>query len=439
MHLNAMILGLGSHAASWKLPHIDPLANTRLSYWIDIAKKAEDGGFDALFLDDSLAVQPETTNRLAGALDSNIILSALAATTHHIGLIGTASTTFDHAYHIARRFASLDHISNGRVGWNIVISSSLCEAKNFGRDVLAPNDELYARAEDVLKAVIALWQSWHPSARIADKTNGNYLDDNYVKNTNYVGSYIRTIGPLSVPYSPQGKPLLVHGSISDTGCEFACRYANIIFTAQSNFKDAQDFYIDVKNKCHKAGRNNDEVLIFPGIVPIIANTRQEAQQKLEYLNQLALPNTGMRRLSNILNINLEKFDIHKPLPSAILQSADDINLTSQARLILNEARRNHLTLKEMAERFICSHGNFMAVGTPKDIADIMQEWFESGAADGFNVLFATLPNDISLFNETVMPILKDRLLRKTRVEKEFLKTRFGIPLKSALSQQQIHA
>lgn len=435
MHLNAMVFGLGSHTASWRMPDIDPLAVTRLSYWTDIAQKAERGGFDALFLGDVLALQHEIRYSVCGALDTLIVLSALAAVTNTIGLIGTVSTTFDHPYHIARRFASLDHISDGRVGWNIVTSTALSEAKNFGRDVLAPKEERYARAEDVLNAVLALWASWQPEARVADKKTGLYLDQSAIHGANYTGTYTRCIGPLTVPRSPQGRPLLAQAGASVVGKNFAARYADVAFTAQTNLSEAQAYYKELKQTSFKTGRGNNDLLIFPGIVPVIGRTHKEAQARLDYLNRLAKPESGIDRLSYILNINLADFVLEKPVPDQVMELADDPKIASRVRLILSDARHKKLTLKQMIERFMCSRGHLLVVGTAEEIADTMQEWFENGAADGFNVLFPSLPIDIELFAREVMPILQRRGLRTVPRKGELLRERFGLPLTSMKERQ----
>lgn len=428
MYLNAMVFGLGSHTASWRMPDVDPLAITRLSYWTDIAQRVEKGQFDSLFLGDILALQHEVQYSVSGALDTVVVLSALAATTNTVGLIGTASTTFDHPYHIARRFASLDHISNGRIGWNIVTSTTLSEAKNFGRDVLAPCQERYARAEDVLNAVMALWESWQPGARIANKKTGLYLDPSAVHDANYTGSYTRSIGPLSVPRSPQVKPVLAQAGASDVGRAFTAQYSDLAFTTQSNLTGARQYYSDIKQQAKNAGRNSDEILIFPGIVPVIGKTHEEAEAKLKYLNELAVPQSGIDRLSYIFNVDLSEIELDKPLPEALLKLADDKNTPSRTRLILGDARLRKLSLRQMVERFMCSRGHLLVVGTAKEVADTMQQWFENGAADGFNVLFPSLPHDIDTFANSVMPILQQRGLYQTPHQGELLRERYHLPL-----------
>jgi FMN-dependent oxidoreductase (nitrilotriacetate monooxygenase family) len=272
MGLNAVIFGLGSHEAGWRMPESDPLASTDIDYWIDIAKRAEAGGFDALFLGDVLALQQGADRHLSDAMDPIVILSALAAKTKRIGLIGTASTSFDHPYHLARRFASLDHISGGRAGWNIVTSSNALEAQNFGLDTMPEHDQRYARAADVVDAALALWDSWDADARIADKQSGRYLDPAKVRVVDHRGPFIRTRGPLNVPRSPKGRPLLAQAGASEAGRDFAARYADLVFTVQASLPEAQAFYADMKARAVRHGRSPDSILIYPGIVPIAAAT-----------------------------------------------------------------------------------------------------------------------------------------------------------------------
>ena len=230
MRLNAVIYGLGSHEAAWRMPESDPHALTKLSFWTDLATQAEEAGFDALFLGDVLALQGAADKHLSDALDPIVIMSALASVTSRIGLIATASTTFDHPFHLARRFASLDHISGGRAGWNIVTSSNVLEALNFGLNSMPDHAERYARAADVVDAVLALWDSWDADAKIADQKSGQYLDPSKIRRVGHGGPYVRTAGPLNVPRPPRGRPVLAQAGSSEVGRAFAAARADIVFT-----------------------------------------------------------------------------------------------------------------------------------------------------------------------------------------------------------------
>ncbi|UXM96282.1 NtaA/DmoA family FMN-dependent monooxygenase [Bartonella sp. HY329] len=427
MHINTMIYGLGSHISAWRLPEIDPLAVTKLGYWQNLAQSAEKFRFDAIFLGEILALHHESPAEIIGSLDPILVLSAIASVTQSIGLIGTSSTTYDHPFHIARRFASLDHISNGRAGWNIVTSSTLPEAKNFGRDVLAPHEERYARAKDVVEAASYLWSSWKPNARLADKESGVYFQAEAVEKANYRGHYIRSSGPLTVPPSPQGHPILTQGGISNYGRDFASRYADISFTVQCHLDDAQDFYKDIKQRAVQSGRGQGKILVFPGLVPVIADTYSAAEQKIARLNDLAPANFAWNELFKILGFDLSQYNLSDPLPTCVLDKAEDPQTPGRAKLLLNAAKRNNYSLQEFKARFLCSRGHLLLMGPPNKIADDMQKWFDEEAADGFNVIFPILPNELDLFGKTVIPILEERKLRTPPIAGETLRQRYNLP------------
>lgn len=324
MHLNAVIFGLGSHEAGWRLPESDPLASTSLDYWVDIARRAEAADFDALFLGDVLALQSGADRHLSDAMDPLVILSALAAVTSRIGLIGTASTSFDHPFHLARRFASLDHISKGRAGWNIVTSSNVLEARNFGLDAMPEHDERYARAADVVDAAIALWQSWAPDARTPDKAAGRYFDPDKVRPVDHAGPFVRTAGLLNVPRSPQGRPLLAQAGSSEAGRAFAARYADIVFTVQATLTEAQDFYRDVKSRAAAVGRDPNTILVFPGIVPIVAHTRQAAEERLAALNGFTVTDHVLAKLGEFLGEDLANAEARRAATAPVERTAEPV-------------------------------------------------------------------------------------------------------------------
>ncbi|SFV38779.1 FMN-dependent oxidoreductase, nitrilotriacetate monooxygenase family [Devosia crocina] len=405
MGLNAVIFGLGSHEAGWRMPESDPLSSTNLEYWIDIARRAEAGGFDALFLGDVLALQQSADLHLSDALDPIVILSALAAVTKRIGLIGTASTSFDHPYHLARRFASLDHISRGRAGWNIVTSSNALEAQNFGLDVMPEHDQRYARAVDVVEATLALWNSWDEDARIVDKQAGRYLDPAKVRTVNHDGPFIRTRGPLNVPRSPQGRPLLAQAGSSEAGRDFAARYADLVFIVQSSLPEAQEFYADMKARAVRLGRSPESLRVFPGIVPIAAATHEAAEARLAQMNRFMIIEHVLAKLSEFLGTDLSSADLDAPLPAHVGSGAPNQSSQSRVAVLVGIARREQLTLRQLLSRLASGRGHLLAVGTGPAIAARMQEWCEVGAADGFNVMAPVMPQDLQSFINLVMPHL----------------------------------
>jgi FMN-dependent oxidoreductase (nitrilotriacetate monooxygenase family) len=406
MGLNAVIFGMGSHEAGWRMPESDPLSSTDLDYWIDIARRAEAGGFDALFLGDVLALQQRADRHLSDAMDPIVILSALAAVTKRIGLIGTASTSFDHPYHLARRFASLDHISRGRAGWNIVTSSNALEAQNFGLDDMPEHDQRYARANDVVEAALALWNSWERDARIVDKEEGRYLDPSKVRVVNHDGPFVSTRGPLNVPRSPKGRPLLAQAGASEAGRDFAARYADLVFTAQSSLFEAQEFYADLKARVVRAGRTPESLRIFPGIVPIAAVTQEEAEARLAQMNSFMLIEHVLANLSEFLGTDLLGADLDAPLPAHVGTGTPNQSSQSRVAVLVGIARRDQLTLRQLLMRLASGRGHLLVVGTGPAIAATMQEWFESRAADGFNVMAPVMPQDLQSFIDLVMPHLE---------------------------------
>ena len=411
MGLNAVIFGLGSHEAGWRMPESNAVASTDLDYWIDVARRAENGGFDALFLGDVLALQQSADRHLSDAMDPLVILSALAAVTTRIGLIGTASTSFDHPFHLARRFASLDHITKGRAGWNIVTSSNPLEAYNFGLDAMPDHGDRYARAADVTEAVLALWDSWQVDARIADKQTGIYLDPLRVRCVDHDGPFVRSRGPLNVPRSPQGRPILAQAGASEAGRDFAARYADMVFTVQSDLIEAQAFYRDMKGRAASHGRAPESLMIYPGIVPIAAPTRHQAEDRLAQMNGFMVVEHVLAKLSEFLGVDLSQADLDDTLPETIgANAAKSQSSQSRVAVLVGIARRDRLSLRQLLMRLASGRGHLLAVGTGADIADTMQDWFDNGAADGFNVMAPVMPGDLARFIDFVIPELAERTL-----------------------------
>ena len=410
MQLNAVIYGLGSHEAAWRMPESDPRAVTKLSFWTDLAQRAEAAGFDALFLGDVLALQAGADKHLSDAMDPIVIMSALAAVTSRIGLIATASTSFDHPFHLARRFACLDHISGGRAGWNIVTSSNALEAKNFGLDAMPDHAERYARAGDVVDAVLALWNSWDADAKVADQGSGQYLDPTKIRRVDHQGPFVRTAGPLNVPRPPQGRPVLAQAGSSEAGRAFAAARADIVFTVQSDLSDARAFYRDMKARAVQAGRDPDSLRILPGIVPVAGATKAEAEARLAELNGFAVLDHLIAKGSEFLGLDLTKVDLDAPLPEGMVDAARNQASQSRVAVLTGIAAREDLTARQLLGRLASGRGHLLAVGTGTEIADVMEEWLEAGAADGFNVMCPVLPGDLQCFADLVMPELVRRKL-----------------------------
>lgn len=428
LRLNAVIFGLGNHEAAWRMPESSEGASTDIEHWINLAKTAEAAGFDSLFLGDVLALLQGANKHLSDTMDPLVILSAIAAVTSKIGLIGTASTTFDAPFHLARRFASLDHITKGRAGWNIVTSSNILEARNFGLGDIPSHRERYERAEDVVQAVTRLWDSWSDDARIHNKHSGIYFEQDRVRAIEYIGSHVKTAGPLNTPRPPQGRPILVQAGSSEDGRKLAARYADVVFTAQTSLDDAVEFYNDIKSRVAREGRNPNHVLVMPGIMPVVAETRQQAEERLARIDSFIVRDHALAQLSEYLRVDVASLDLEQPLPDFLDTETRTETNKSRYALIIKLARREKLTVRQLLTRIGGGRGHFLQAGTAHEIADTMQQWFEAGAADGFNVMCPVLPADLSSFSDLVMPELRRRGLTGNGSDTpQTLRERLGLP------------
>ncbi|MEU4564602.1 LLM class flavin-dependent oxidoreductase [Actinoplanes sp. NPDC023936] len=427
LHLNLFLHDTGHHEASWRLPESDPYANLSLPAHQRLARIAEDAKFDSVFLADSPVLWSDPGRRPAGKLEPTLLLAALIATTSRIGLIATASTSYNEPYNLARRFASLDHLSGGRAGWNIVTTAGADAARNFGLDDQPLHVDRYARADEFLSVSTKLWDSWADDAVIADKASGVHARSDRVRRVDHHGAYFRVDGPLNVPRSPQAHPLLVQAGSSEDGKEFAAKWAEAVFTAQPTLAESQAFYADLKRRVVAAGRNPDHVVILPGIVPVIGDTLAEARELDAELDRLIGPEHAVRTLAQILRVDADTLDLDKPLP-ADLPSEDEIEgAKSRRTLIVDWARRENLTVRELIGKLGGGRGHRTFTGTPVQVADTIQEYFESGAADGFNIMPAVLPSGIEAFATKVVPILQERGLFRTDYAGTTLRDHYGLP------------
>lgn len=426
LRLNAVVFGLGNHEAAWRMPESNALGSTSLAHWLRLAQTAEAAGFDSLFLGDVLALLQGADKHLSDTMDPIVILSAMAAVTSRIGLIGTASTSFDSPFHLARRFASLDHISNGRAGWNIVTSSNILEARNFGFDALPDHAARYARATEVVDAVVALWDSWDDDARAPSKADGTYFDATKLRAVNYQGKFVSTVGPLNTPRPPQGHPVLVQAGSSEDGRALAASRADVVFTAHATIESAIAFYNDIKSRARAAGRNPDDVVVMPGIMPVVAKTRGEAEARLDDINGVIVRDHAMAQLSEYLQLDASGFDLDSPLPASVGDESRSEGNKSRFSLIVEIARRDRLTVRQLLQRVGGGRGHFVQAGTASDIADTMQQWFDAGAADGFNVMCPVLPGDLQAFSDLVIPELISRGLRPEASTSGTLRETYGI-------------
>ncbi|MEU9341474.1 LLM class flavin-dependent oxidoreductase [Streptomyces sp. NPDC048278] len=428
LHLNAFLMNTGHHEASWRLPESDPYAHVDLAHYVGLARTAERGTFDSLFLADGPHLWGSVGQRPAGALEPLTLLTALATATEHIGLIATASTSYNSPYNLARKFASLDIISGGRAGWNIVTTAGAEAARNFGIDGEPAHAERYARAAEFLDVALKLWDSWEDDAIVADKAAGVWGDDAKIHPPRHRGPYFSVEGALNVPRSPQGYPLLVQAGSSEDGKAFAARYAEAVFTAQQTVEEARDFYADLKSRTAAAGRDPDHVKVLPGIVPVIGSTEAEARAHEQLLEDHIVHRHGVANLERLLHLPAGTLELDGPLPAG-LPSEDAIEgAKSRYSLVVGLARRERLTVRQLIGRLGGGRGHLTFAGTPEQVADAIETWFAQGAADGFNIMPPVLPSGLETFVDHVVPILRARgLLREEYGPRRTLRERYGLP------------
>ncbi|NUR58992.1 MAG: LLM class flavin-dependent oxidoreductase [Catenulispora sp.] len=427
LHLNAFLMTPGHHDAAWRHPDSQPHRATDVTYFQQLAQTAERGKLDSIFFADGLAVWGRLRSNVSGGLEPLTLLAAIAAVTSRVGLIATASTTFNEPFHLARKFSSLDHISGGRAGWNIVTSGSVTEAHNFNLDEHLDHAVRYQRAAEFLEVATGLWDSWDDDAVLLDKDAGIYADPDRVHEIQHVGPFFQVRGPLNVQRSPQGWPLLVQAGSSEDGKEFAARHAEAVFTAQQTLAEGIAFAHDVRTRAAAHGREGLP-LILPGICPIIGATEAEARALEDELTALQVIDYGLAQLSNMLNVDLSEFPLDGPLPQHILPTEDQVNGNkSRFTLVADLARRERLTIRQIIARLGGGRGHRVVAGTPEQIADAIESWFLAGAADGFNIMPPILPTGLDAFVDHVVPELQRRGLFRTEYTGTTLREHYGLP------------
>jgi N-acetyl-S-(2-succino)cysteine monooxygenase len=425
LHLNAFLHDIGHHEAAWRLPESNPFDTVSVEHYTHLARVAERGTFDSVFFADGPALQNDPRYRPIGILEPTTLLAALAVSTERIGLIATASTSYGEPYDLARRFASIDHISHGRAGWNIVTTASRAAALNFGLDDRALHADRYERAEEFVNVTKKLWDSWEDDAPIADKQAGIFADGEKIHQIDHEGKYYGVAGPLNAPRSPQGYPLLVQAGQSDTGRRFAARHAEAVFTTQRSLSDGQAFYADMKARVVAAGRRPEQIVILPGIVPILGSTETEAREREHAFDEQIVPEYGLYQISKIFDVDLTGADPDGPLPE--VPPEDEIEgFKSRSSLVANLAHGEQLTIRQLLAKLGWGRGHRSLVGTPEQIADEIELWFTEGAADGFNIMPPALPRDLEIFVEHVIPELRRRGLFRREYTGTTLREHYGL-------------
>ena len=427
MKLGLSMRYLGYHDAAWRHPEVPSGGSSDFHHFLRCARRAEEGKFDMVFFADGLGVRASDnppgslshSNRNV-ELEPLTLLSALAPMTQHIGLVATASTTYNEPYHVARKYASLDNISGGRAGWNVVTSWSEQEAWNFSREKHLDYDTRYDRAREFVDVVTGLWDSWEPDAFVHDKASGQFYDPAKLHVLNHKGKHFQVRGPLSAPPTPQGRPILVQAGANPMGQEIAASDADVVYSSVNSYEAALAYYASVKDRMGKYGRDPSLLKIMPALIPVIGRTEAEAQGKLAQLQELIDPLVGQARLFGLMG-DLSAYDFDGPVPEPT-----GATMRSMAYGWWERATRENWSIREMYSQYAVGEG-FRMIGTPGQIADMMEHWMDTGAADGFNITPTHLPHGIDDFVAMVVPELQRRGRFRTEYEGSTLRENLGLP------------
>jgi FMN-dependent oxidoreductase (nitrilotriacetate monooxygenase family) len=426
LKLGAFMRPVSIHTGAWRYPGAIPDANFNFPAMKRFIQKLEAGKFDAFFMADHLAVLNMPVDALkrshtVTSFEPFTLLSALASVTEHIGLMATASTTYDEPYHVARRFASLDHISGGRAGWNIVTTANPDAALNFGLDEDVDHDERYRRAREFYDVVTGLWDSFADDAFVRDVESGIYFDPARMHVLGHKGEHLSVRGPLNIARPIQGWPVIIQAGASEAGRQLAAETAELVFAAGGSLEAAKAFYADVKGRARAAGRSPDSMKILPGALVVVGDSVEEAQAKRAHLDSLVHYDSGIGSLNSALGYDVSGFDPDGSLPEIPPTNAGQ---SGRERIVTLAAREN-LTIRKLAAR-VGSYGGLAFVGTPSTIADGMQRWLDEEGSDGFNIMFPYLPEGLDDFVDKVVPELQRRGIFRTEYEGATLRENLGL-------------
>jgi FMN-dependent oxidoreductase (nitrilotriacetate monooxygenase family) len=430
MRLGAFFNPTGHHVASWRHPRAQADAGINFQHYVEIARTAERAKFDLVFLADNICVRDanmEAVSRSAqyvANFEPITLLSALSALTSRIGLVATASTSYNEPFHVARKFASLDHLSGGRAGWNLVTSGMEAEALNFNRDVHYQHGERYDRAREFAEVVVGLWDSWDDDAFMRDKESGHFFDQKKLHRLNHKGEHFSVRGPLNIPRSPQGRPVIVQAGGSDDMMAVAAEFAEVIFCAPLTLEQARTFYAAIKGKLDRHGRAPDEMKVMPGLSAVVGHSEAEAEERYEYLQSLIHPIVAREILATVLGgVDLSSYPFDGPLPENLpLSNASRSTFANVTEM----ARNENLTMRQVAMRVAGARAKAVIRGSPAQVADIMEEWFKKDGCDGFNVMPPFLPGGLDDFVELVVPELQRRGLFRSEYEGKTLRENLGL-------------
>lgn len=427
MSIGMNILGHGGHQAAWRQAEVEPRACLDVSYYQNIARISERGTLDAIFLADGPALGGDVGSQPAGRLEPTVLLTAVALATTHIGVIATCSSSYNSPYNLARRLQSVDHISGGRAAWNVVTNAGDAAARNFGLAGAPVHADRYGRADEFVDVVVKLWDSWEDDAIIGDAAAGIYADPAKVHEIDHHGAHFVVRGPLNVPRSPQGRPVIVQAGSSEGGKALGSRRADAIFTTQTTLEDGIAFYQEMKSRARGWGRNPDHLKIMPGISTVIGSTEGEAQRRCDELDNWLGEQGLAGQIAQRIGLPLSALDLDGPLPWEKIGKVVDFERGSHGFLEaqLNLARREGLTVRQLSRRIRSGHR--LVVGSPEQVADTMEQWFRAGAADGFNLMPDMFPSGAEIFVDEVVPILRARGLFRHEYTGTTLRDHLGLP------------
>jgi len=422
MHFGVFVLGTGNHSAGWRYEGA-ATNNNDFSGIQEIARQAERGKFDLVFVSDGLVMEAGDHPSFMCRFEPTTLISALSVSTRHVGLGATVSTTFGEPYHVARAFASIDHISRGRAAWNVVTSSAVKAALNFSREEHMEHDLRYEVAAEFVDIVRGLWDCWEDDAIVADKATGLYLDPAKVRSLDHKGRFFQVKGPMNMSRSPQGHPVIIQAGGSEPGLELAARTADIVFSVVQELSSAKIAYRDLKARVVRHGRAPEQVTVLPGVMPIIGSTESEARDKLALLQSWLTPSNALTLVSGRIGYDVTGFPLDGPVPAPPPGQGN----TTFARVLYEAARRENMTLRDLYNLTAAARGHWVLCGTPKRIADTLEEWFVEGAADGFNVLPPYFPGGLADFVDLVVPELQARGLFRREYAGTTLREHIGLP------------
>lgn len=424
LKLGALLHGVGGGTSMWRHPDAQPDASVNFELYKQWVQKAEEGKFDLIFIADGLYINEKSIPHFLNRFEPITILSALATVSQNIGLVGTLSTSYSEPFTVARQFASLDKISNGRAGWNIVTSPLEGSALNYGKKEHPEHDKRYRIATEYLEVTRGLWDSWEDDAFVRNKETGVFFDPEKMHTLNHEGEFFSVKGPLNIARSKQGQPVIFQAGSSEVGKNYASKEADAVFTGHESVEDAAAFYQDVKSRAAGFGRNPDEVLIFPGISPIIGSTAEEAERKYEEIASLVTIENALDYLGRFFeHHDFSQYPLDEPFPE--LGDLGKNSFRSGTDKIKRDAKEKGLTLRQVALQSATPRGGF--IGTPEQVADKIQAWFEAGAADGF-MITAAVPNGLKDFVDHVVPLLQERGIYRTEYESDTLRGNLGLPV-----------